>query len=255
MKKAISFIGWIIVLCLCVIGLVVYLGLSGCRFLGLLIWTVAGIISLFLLLNQFQKHHKTAGKIMLWILIVALTLIFAAALVTGIVISKAEKGTENATCDYLIVLGAGVNGTTPSLSLRERINAAYEYLNDSPKTICVVSGGQGYGEDITEAQCMFNELTQMGIPEGRIWQEDKATSTLENIVFSLDIIREKTGQQPKSVGIVSSDYHLYRAEMVAREAGITPVCVPAKTSWAHLHLNYFLREIFVVWVYKLKSLF
>ena len=254
MKKINSFIGWLAVLCLCAIGLFVYFGLSGCRFLGLFIWGIAGIVALFLLLMKFKKQHITAGKIMLWFFIVALILGFVAALVTGIIIGNAEKGTKNATCDYLIVLGAGVNGTTPSLSLQERIDAAYTYLNANPDTICVVSGGQGNGEDITEAQCMFNALTEMGIPGSRIWTEEKSTSTLENIIFSLDIIEEKTGVRPDAAGILSSDYHLYRAEMVAREAGISPVCIPAKTSWAHLHLNYFLREIFVVWVYKLKSL-
>lgn len=254
MKKTKSFIGWLAVLCLLVIGLLVYFGLSGCRFLGLFIWGIAGMVALFLFLFNFKKHRIKAGRIMLWFFSVALVLGFVAALVTGIIISKAEKGTENATCDYLIVLGAGVNGTTPSLSLQERINTAYTYLTANPETICVVSGGQGLGEDIAEAECMSNTLTEMGIPESRIWKEDKATSTLENIVFSLDIIQEKAGQQPESVGILSSDYHLYRAEMVARKAGISPVCVPAKTSWTHLHLNYFLREIFVVWAYKLKSL-
>lgn len=186
---------------------------------------------------------------MIWILSIALSLGFVLAFITGIFIGRAEKGTPDASCNYLIVLGAGVNGTTPSLSLQERIDAAYTYLTDHPEVICVVSGGQGNNEDITEAQCMFNELTKMGISPDRIWQEDKADSTWKNIVYSLDVIEAKTGTRPKSAGIVSSEYHLFRAGLYAREAGITPVCIPAKTSWGHLHLNYFLREIFGVWAY------
>ena len=254
MKKTTVFFGWLMVFCLCIIGLFVYSGISGCRFLGLFILAIAGIVSLFLLLMKLKKYHLTVGKLMLWLLTASLILGFITALITGIVIRKAEKGTQNAHCDYLIVLGAGVNGTTPSLSLRERINAAYTYMVTHPDTICVVSGGQGNGEDITEALCMFTELTKQGIPEDRIWMEERSTSTLENIVFSLDIIEEKTGVRPGTAGILSSDYHLYRAGMVAQEAGIAPVCVPAKTDWWHLHLNYFLREIFVVWVYKLINL-
>ena len=146
-------------------------------------------------------------------------------------------------------MGAGVNGTTPSLSLRERINAAYTYMQNNPHTICVVSGGQGDGENITEAKCMFNELTKLGIAEDRILLEDRADSTWKNITFSLEIIEEKTGEKQKNVGIVSSDYHLYRASLYAKEAGLFPICIPAKTSWWHLHVNYFLREIVALWGY------
>ncbi len=228
------------------VGLLVYFGLHGCRFLGLLIFGADALLACYYCLFKIKKP---AGKIMLWILSAILLIGFVAALITGIFIGKAEKGTQNATCDYLIVLGAGVNGTTPSLSLQERINAAYTYLAAHPDTVCIVSGGQGSGEDITEAQCMFSELTKMGIPEARIWLEDKADSTWKNILYSLDVIEAKTGTRPTCAGIVSSDYHLYRASLYAKEAGIEPVCIPAKTSWWHLHLNYFLREIFGVWAY------
>lgn len=228
------------------IGLAVYLGLSGCRFLGLMIWAADGVIACYYLLSKIKK---TTGKIMIWILTILLGLGIAAATITGIAISKAEKGTPDPQCEYLIVLGAGVNGTTPSLSLRERINAAYDYLDTHKDTICIVSGGQGSGENITEAQCMFNELTKMGIPESRIWLEEKADSTWKNIVYSLDLIEEKTGARPKEAGVVSSEYHLYRAGLYAKEANIQAVLIPAKTSWGHLHLNYFLREIFGVWAY------
>lgn len=228
------------------VGLAVHLGLSGCRFLGLIIWGIDAIIACYYLL---AKTKKTAGKIMIWILTILLGLGIAAATVTGIAIGKAEKGSPDAQCEYLIVLGAGVNGTTPSLSLWERINAAYDYLDTHKDTICIVSGGQGSGENITEAQCMFNELTKMGIPESRIWLEEKADSTWKNIIYSLDLIEEKTGKRPKAAGIVSSEYHLYRAGLYAKEASIDAVLIPAKTSWGHLHLNYFLREIFGVWAY------
>lgn len=240
---------WLPVLGFCIMGTFIYFCVPGCRFLGLVAFGIAGLIACFLLLFLFQKRHMQAGKIMIWLLIGMLVIGITAAIFTGASVYKAEKGTQDTTCDYLIVLGAGVNGTTPSLSLRERINATFAYMTAYPDTTCVVSGGKGPGESITEAQCMFNELTKMGIPEDRIWREEKATSTRENIIFSLDVIEERTGTRPTTAGIVSSDYHLYRASLFAKEAGISPVCIPAKTSWWHLHLNYFLREIFGVWAY------
>ena len=166
------------------------------------------------------------------------------------VVVRAGCGQE-VSCDYIVVLGAGVNGTVPSLSLRERLDAAYRYLLAHPDAVCVVSGGQGNGEDITETQCMFNDLTARGIEESRIWMEDKATNTRENIRFSLDLIEEKTGRRPEQIGLVSSEYHLYRAGLLARAENITSYGIPARTSWVTLRINYFLREIVAVWYYTL----
>ena len=154
-------------------------------------------------------------------------------------------------CDYVVVLGAGVNGTRPSLSLQERIDAAYDYLVAYPDPVCIVSGGQGNGENITEAQCMYNELTAMGIETDRIWLEQRATNTRDNIRFSLDIIEEETGTRPDRIGLVSSEYHLYRAGLFARSENVIANGIPAKTSWVTLRINYFLREIVAVWYYTL----
>jgi len=149
------------------------------------------------------------------------------------------------------VLGAGINGSTPSLSLRNRLDAAYEYLTAHPETICIVSGGQGPGEDLSEALCMYKDLTAKGIAPERIWMEDKSTSTRENIAFSLALIEEKAGQCPTKAGILSSEYHLYRAGLVAKSQGLEMIGIPARTSWAALRINYFLREIVAVWYYTL----
>ena len=127
------------------------------------------------------------------------------AAVTGCFIIRGAYGNPGQDCRYVIVLGAGVNGSVPSLSLRERIDAAYEYLVAYPQAICIVSGGQGNNEDISEAECMFRELTAMGIEADRVWMEDKATSTRENLRFSLALIEQRTGSRPESVGLISSE--------------------------------------------------
>lgn len=147
----------------------------------------------------------------------------------------------------MIVLGAGVNGTQPSLILWERLEATRAFLQSNEDAICVVSGGQGPGEDITEAACMQAYLVEHGIDPERIWMEEKATSTWENIGFSLELIEEKTGQRPQTAGIVSNEFHLYRAGLMAQRQQLTAVGIPAETSWVSLRVNYFLREIAAVW--------
>ena len=114
--------------------------------------------------------------------------------------------------------------------------------------ICIVSGGQGSGEDITEAECMYRYLTNKGIDPQRIIQEDQATSTHENLTYSMDLIG---WEHASSVGIVSSEYHLYRANLMARKLEMNPIMIPAKTTRLSLRTNYFLREIAAVWYYMI----
>ncbi len=236
------------VLCLVLAGF--FLSLPGYRFLPLVFGGIALVILLYwLLLRKHRPVYKWLRRVLTAFLILGLIL----AAVTGFLVGRACLGSPSESCDYLIVLGAGVNGTTPSLSLRNRLDAAFAYLQANPDTICIVSGGQGPGEQITEAACMYQDLTVHGIDPARIWMEDKSTSTGENIAFSLNLIEEKTGSRPTQAGIVSSEYHLYRAGRIAAKEGLSAFGVPAKTSYLFLFLNYFLREIPVIWYYTLTG--
>ena len=180
--------------------------------------------------------------------LVLLCLVILTFCVTGVVIMHSAKADEG-EFDYLLVLGTVVEGTEPSSMLADRIQGAYDYLTAHPEVICIVSGGKGEDVNLSEAQCMFNELTEMGIDPGRIWMEDRAASTVENFQFSLALIEEKTGARPKQLGVLSSEFHLYRARMFAREEGVTPIAIPAHTSDAATFVRYFLREIVMVWYY------
>lgn len=242
-------IGWIWAVLLAALGLLLYFGIAGFSFSGCVCWGIAAVIICYELLRLLGKHHRGTAKALRLILTICLCLGITAATVTGCVIARAAFGSPEQDCEYVVVLGAGVNGTVPSLSLRERLNAAYDYLVAHPQAVCVVSGGQGNGEDITEAQCMFNDLTNRGIAPERVWMEDRATNTRENIRFSLELIEEKTGARPTEIGLVSSEYHLYRAGLFAGEQDVTAVGIPAETSWISLRINYFLREIVAVWYY------
>ena len=148
-----------------------------------------------------------------------------------------------------MVLGAGVNGTVPSRSLQDRLDAALAYLQTHPDSVAVVSGGQGAGEEISEADCMFSYLTAHGIPADRVWMEDRATNTLENLQLSAEVIESHTGVSPEKIAIVSSEYHLCRASLFASRLGLEAECIPAATGRLALRCNYYIREIFAVWYY------
>lgn len=242
--------GWVAVTALVVLGLVIRVVFSTFRFTGYILMGCGVVLGCFLLLRRLTRKKPKLARALLAALSLCLGIGFAAAVVTGTVIARAAAG-QTAECDYVVVLGAGVNGTKPSLSLRERLDAAYEYLIAYPDAICVVSGGQGNGEDITEAQCMFNELTAQGIEADRIWMEHRATNTQDNIRLSLDLIEGRTGVRPLQIGLISSEYHLYRAGLFARSENVVAIGIPAETSWVTLRINYFLREIVAVWYYTL----
>lgn len=146
------------------------------------------------------------------------------------------------------MLGAGVNGTTPSLSLATRLDAALSYLEAHPDIPVVLTGGQGYGEDITEAACMYDYLTERGVEPERLILEESASNTSENFAFSAPLL-EAAGVDiaTDTVAVVTNDFHVARSRLIARKKGYgVTIGVGAPIPWAHLEVNYSLREAFAV---------
>lgn len=158
-------------------------------------------------------------------------------------IVAASSGDQPDDAQYLIVLGAGVNGREPSLSLYNRLVAAEQWLTAHPDSVAVLSGGQGSGEEISESEAMYQWLTANGIEKERLYKEEASTSTRENFQYSAILLQDlHQGIIPEPVAVISSEYHLYRAKLFAEQAGIEAIGVPAKTTYPILKLNYFIRE-------------
>ena len=155
----------------------------------------------------------------------------------------AESQVSDGNSGTVIVLGCRVKGDVPSLMLSRRINAAYEYLEKNPGTVCIASGGQGGDELISEAECIKNVLVERGISPDRIIMEDKSTSTDENIRFSMEKMKEN-GLSGGAV-IVTNDYHQLRAKMICQKYGLETSAVSAETS-LYLLPTYWVREWFGV---------
>ena len=250
-KKNTAPLLWTLAAVLLLLGVTIYFLIPGYSFTGLVLLGCSALVVCYRLLAILSRHSLTTAKFLRLLLTVCVCLGLLAAVVTGTVIYNASLGSAETACDYIVVLGCGVNGTVPSLSLQNRIDGAYAYLTAHPDTICVVSGGQGPGEDMTEAACMKRELVEMGIEAERIWEEDRSTSTKENLKYSLDVIEANAGRRPATIGIVSSEYHLYRAGLMAEDLGVSSVGIPGKTTWFTLWANYHMREIVAVWAYLL----
>lgn len=228
---------WILCGALTAAGLFLIFCLVGYRFGGLFLLGLAALIPVYHFLRQeFLRRVLTA----------LLALGFAAMSITGGGIARSAQGTGSGDADYLIVLGCQVNGTVPSRMLRQRLDAAVAYLSANPDTIAIVSGGQGDGEDITEAAAMHGYLTARGIAPERIIPEARSTSTMENLRFSMELMDEGA-----SVAIVSNEFHLYRAGQMAASLELDAALIPADTEFPILTASYFLREILAVWKFHL----
>lgn len=221
----------------------------GYSFLALVCLCIAGLILFYSLMPLvglvFPGFARTLTGIVTGVLIVG----FLVCAATEAIVIKASFGNPEEPIDYLVVLGAKVNPEGPSVSLTDRIKATRSYMEAHPEVIAVVSGGQGPDEHMTEALCMFSELTDLGVDPERIWLEDQATNTWENMHFSLDLIEAKTGSRPNKIGVLSSEYHLYRASLFAKACNVEFVGVPARTSRPSQMLNHFMREVAGVWHY------
>ena len=198
-----------------------------------------------LLIPKFPKPMKLLRKAVTVCLVIGLV----AFGITECFIIEAAFGDPGKHCDYFVVLGAKVRETGPSVSLWDRIYGAESYMKAHPDAIAIVSGGQGDDEPMTEGMAMFVELIDLGIDPERIWVENRATSTRENINFALDLIEEKTGSRPKTLGVVSSEYHLFRASLIAKNCGVDFVGIPAATSRVSQFINHMMREVAACWQY------
>lgn len=236
----------IIAVILAAAALFLKFALVGYSFSAYLLAGAAVVLLVLHFLVWGAKRGSTAARVLtavLAVLIAAGLALFAVS--ESFVVKNARTEERAAQAEYIIVLGAGVNGTVPSLSLRNRLDAALAFLEENPAAVAVVTGGQGSGEDLTEAECMRLWLEGRGIAPERILTEPRAENTRENLKFSFDLIRGREGGSiPEPVAVVSSEYHLLRAKMQAEKLGVDCAGVAARTTLPVLRINYFIREAF-----------
>ncbi|MBQ4069587.1 MAG: YdcF family protein [Lachnospiraceae bacterium] len=216
-------------------------------------WLVAGLGSIVISIGAkiFEKYNITQ-MIPKWIKVSVIVIITCGVLLfaflEGCVISGMfSKPVKDA--DYVIVLGAQIKGTRVTKSLAKRLDAAYEYAIENDKCIIIVSGGQGVGEDTTEAEAMKKYLVDRGLEADRILEEGKSTSTKENLFFSKEIIDNPDAE----VVIATNNFHVFRAKKLAGKMGYKNISGTPAPSDNRLILNYMVREGLAIFKEKLMG--
>ncbi|EMF0048607.1 YdcF family protein [Enterococcus hirae] len=159
--------------------------------------------------------------------------------------------------NYIIVLGAGLlNGETVSPLLAKRIDKAIAFYWAQSKAtlnppILLMSGGQGSDEKVPEAIAMKQYALAKGIPERYILVEANSKTTLENMRFSKELMDQQTGGPYRAI-FTSNNYHIFRAGLYAKQAGLKADGIGAKTAFYYLP-NAFLREYIAILVLHKKG--
>lgn len=189
----------------------------------------------------FSKiRSKKTGKVLLGIVSVIISaVIIVAGIETVFMISAAVRSPEPQAT--VVVLGCRVYGERPSRMMVARLKAAKKYLDKNPESACILSGGQGADEDISEAECMYRYLVANGVSPDRLYKEDKSTSTRENLAFSKEII-EREGLN-SNIAIATNEFHEYRAQEIAEALGLESGAVSGATEIWVLP-TYYVRELY-----------
>ncbi len=184
------------------------------------------------------------GVVMKWCIIGCYAAFLLMLTVTTLLIVGHSRAPVSADADAVIVLGAGVHGTRVSRALQNRLELALEYLETNDKAVVVLSGGQGKQEDVTEASAMKEYMTGRGFPADRLICEDRSTSTFENFKYSRELLEARFGGEYTAV-FVTNDFHVYRAGLAAKEAGLDIEGVGCGSPF-YIIPNYYLRECMAI---------
>ena len=164
-------------------------------------------------------------------------------------VSSGLHAVAPAGMDYLIVLGARVDPDGPSPALNRRLNCVMSILDDHPDAIIIASGGQGSDEPMSEAQCIHDELIRRGVDASRILMEDRSTATAENIAFSMALMDDPSAE----TGLITNNYHVWRATRIARKAGLQNVHGIAAMYTGYTKFHYMVREAICIAVDFLRG--
>ena len=157
--------------------------------------------------------------------------------------------------DFIIILGCKIRADgTPLPLLRGRIDRAIRFYKDqleaTGKKACFIpSGGQGEDEIMSEAESMKNYLLEQGIDSELILPETKSTTTLENMLFSSEIAKERA--EESKIVFSTTNYHIFRSGMFSNKAGLKADGIGAKTKW-YFWPNALIREFIGILVSEFK---
>jgi uncharacterized SAM-binding protein YcdF (DUF218 family) len=128
--------------------------------------------------------------------------------------------------DAILVLGAAQYNGRPSPVFRARLDHAIALYKQQLAPKIVFTGGVGVGDTLSEGEVARRYALKNGVPEAAILVERRGVTSAESITAAATLLRESG---LTTVLVVSDSYHMLRADLLARRAGLTPYRAPART--------------------------
>ena len=251
---------------LCVAYFIVIVVYAGIGTSFAFIWLFFAALLLFLVYGRWY-YSRNMDRIPRWVPVSVVTTCVAGIVALAVLCALVFLGaasSDKKNLDYVIVLGARVKEHTVSNSLKKRLDKAIEYAQENPDTMLVLSGGRGPGEDVSEAEVMRQYLEYNGVRPEQLLIEDRSVSTVENIAYSKVVIEEHRNRdkkelvpltrrttsvpyaiapdKPLEIGVLTSNFHIYRARLTAEKWGIENVYGISADSDPVLFIHLCVRE-------------
>ncbi len=247
---------------LCIVYFGVIVGYSGISTSICFVWPLFAVVfaSMSIMLGKLrQKKSCGMPEFLPTFIFTSFTLALCSFVFIMNMVIRASHGYDDADkrTDYCIVMGARVYPNAISKTLMYRLDEAMELHRESPGTVFVLAGGQEAGDPIPEAFAMYNYLSLNGVPSDNMLLESKGESTygiISNAVMAInaDFERRRIPHGPEdrvyprdyapSVGIITSDYHMYRSITFAKANGIAEPIAIAAESDSVLYIHNCVRE-------------
>ena len=226
-------------LCVSNLSLIRHEGLRPVNLLGILLsfLLVAGAVFLYAFdyavsgsVTEVMIHDLVTN-------VLAVVYLYFECMLIGVIVADAfaARYEPEKNIDFLIILGCALRSDgTPKPLLRGRIERAISFYEKQKEQTgreltFIASGGQGADEVVAESTAIRSYLIERGIPEDRILEENRSTSTFENMKYSKEIIQ---GIEPNAnVAFSTTNYHVFRSGLFARRVKMRAVGMGAKTKW------------------------
>jgi len=245
MSKIINLVLMISGTILLIYGIILSFSINSISKIIIIIGAIAIITSILKFVLKRYEKIEYFNYIDCIVNVVVILILTSVIIVEGAIIKEGTVKNTSIT-DYILVLGAGLWGDVPSDTLTRRLDGAIELSKVNDNSVIVVSGGQGFGETVTEAEAMERYLVSKGLDKNRIVKEESATNTSENIIFSKEIMDSKwTSKEKYKVTIITNNFHCFRAKFLSKRAGINSVTYSVDVQKA-IKPAYFIREYFGV---------
>ena len=143
-----------------------------------------------------------------------------------------KDAAETPESDAVMILGALVykNSSTPSLTLRDRLDYGYElYALGKAKKI-IVSGDHGQ-KDYDEVNVMKGYLLEKGVPREDIFLDHAGFNTYDSMYRAKEIFGVET------LLICTQDFHIARSVYIARNLGIDAYGYPCEDNGINTRAN------------------